>query len=155
MKQKTKKLAIMTKVLLLLMALISGITGAHAQASSKSQKPVEVPVETVERLRAIFEGGEFSSVAFRGNWLPDGSGYLVLERSPGSDRQALVSYNAESGLRKELINSSQLVLSGFSGQVTIEDYTFSPDGSRILLDASVRENGKTVSHYWMLDNKIR
>ena len=143
----------MTKVLLLLMALISGITGAHAQASSKSQKPVEVPVETVERLRAIFEGGEFSSVAFRATWLPDGSGYLALERSPGSDKQALVSYNAESGLRKELISSSQLVLPGFSGQVTIEGYTFSPDGSRILLDATVREDGKTVSHYWMLDIK--
>ena len=48
----------------------------------------QVPPETEERLRAIFEGREFNARGFHATWLLDGSGYTVLERRrrgrPGS-----------------------------------------------------------------------
>jgi dipeptidyl-peptidase-4 len=153
MKQITKKFTNMTKVLLLQLALISGITYAHAQASSKSHRPVDVQAETIERFKAIYEGNEYSARSFRANWLPDGSGYLVLENSTVNGRQALVSYSVADGKRTELVSASQLDLQDWPGTAVIESYKFSPDGSRILLDATSKKDGNSISHYWMLDIK--
>ena len=43
--------------------------------------------EAESRLRAIYERGEFRAKRFRANWLPDGSGYTVLESVAGKDKR--------------------------------------------------------------------
>lgn len=54
------------------------------------------------RLRAIYENGEYRAKTFRGNWLPDGSGYTVSEQRPGTSERVVVKYDAASGERTVL-----------------------------------------------------
>ena len=111
----------------------------------------QVPAEAEARLRAIYERGEFNARSYRGNWLSDGSGYTVLEPVSESDERALVSYEAASGRRSILVSPSQLVLPGASGPLAIGSYTFSPDGSWLLLQASGGEAENRVSGTWILE----
>jgi dipeptidyl-peptidase-4 len=104
----------------------------------------QVPPETEERLRAIFEGREFNARGFNATWLLDGSGYTVLEPSPGTRARELVRYDAASGERTVLGSQSQLVPPGASEPLQIEAYQESPDGSWWLLETRDRE-------YWVLD----
>ena len=88
----------------------------------------------------------FSAKSFHGRWLPDGSGYLVLENNSGNGGSSLVRYDVPSEKRTELINSTQLVVTDESESLTMNSYTISPDGSRILIRAQNND-----SHYWMLE----
>ena len=96
----------------------------------------QVPAEAEARLRAIFERGEFNSRSFRASWLPDGSGYAVLETPPGANERELVRYDAASGQRTVLASRSQLVPPGATEPLAIGSYTFSPDGSWLLLETN-------------------
>jgi len=80
--------------------------------------------EAESRLRAVYERGEFRAKRFRGDWLPDGSGYTIVEPVPGEEEQVLVRYDAASGKRTEL-DSSQRKEAGRSNNT-------SPDGQHIL-----------------------
>ena len=71
-----------------------------------------VPAETQNRLRAIYERGEFIANSFQAVWNQDGSAYLVLENVYGKNVQELVSYSTSSGKRSVLISASQLVQPG-------------------------------------------
>jgi len=113
----------------------------------------QVPAEAEARLRAIYERGEFNARSFRGNWLRDGSGYTVLEPVSGADERALVSYGVASGDRAVLVSPSQLVPLGAAGPLAIGSYTFSPDGSWLLLQASRGEAENRVSGTWILERK--
>lgn len=62
----------------------------------------QVPAEAEARLRAIYEGREFSVRSFRATWLEDGSGYTVMETVPGSNERVRVRYDAASGKRTVL-----------------------------------------------------
>ncbi|MFA9452911.1 MAG: DPP IV N-terminal domain-containing protein [Candidatus Aminicenantaceae bacterium] len=115
--------------------------------------PAQVPAEAEARLRAIYERGEFNARSFRGNWLRNGSGYTVLEPVLGANERALVSYEAASGKRSVLVSPSQLVHPGTAEPLSIGSYTFSPDSSRLLLQASRGEAENRVSGSWILDRK--
>jgi len=108
-----------------------------------------IPAEAQNRLRAIFEKGELNAKSFRANWSHDGSGYLVLENVPESNKQELVSYNASSGERTVLISSPQFISSGRTEPLTIQSYTSSPDGKMVLLQTSSNEEPT----YWMLERE--
>jgi len=149
MKQKMKNFEKMMRLFLLQLAVISGISHVCAQPKSQSGNPVDVPAETIERLKSIYGGNEFAFNSFKANWLPDGSGYLVLEKVSGSDKQVLVSYEVESGKRTELVSASQLIIPETSKDLIIENYTISPDGEKIMLQA--KGDGKLL--YWMLERK--
>jgi len=112
---------------------------------------VAVPSETVETLRAIYEGNEFSVKSFRADWLPDGSGYLVWETSQGSRVRIPVSYDALDSKRTELVSASQIAVMKADGPISIDNYTFSPDGSKILLTVNSQEKDMRVVKYWMLE----
>jgi hypothetical protein len=88
----------------------SGATGfntGNTELSSPNPR-LEVPAEAVERLRAIFERGEFGARTFSGVWIPGGSGYAVLETLPGDGGQALAAYEAESGRRTEWVTAEKI-----------------------------------------------
>ena len=94
------------------------------------------------RLRAVYETGEFADRPFRAAWLPDSSGYTSLEPSSGTGVRELVRYDAASGERTVLIPESRLVSPGAAEPITIEDYAFSLDGSRVLLMTNERQDDK-------------
>jgi dipeptidyl-peptidase-4 len=133
--------------------LLSGTAFSYAREIKQYNNADVVPAETKERLRAIYESRELSAKSFRANWNPDGSGYLVLETTKGTDSQALVSYDTKSGRRKELVVNEQLVLPEIKGKLNIDSYEFSSDGSRMLIKTRSSDNGKSDQFYWMLDCK--
>ena len=111
----------------------------------------QVPAEAEARLRAIYERGEFNARSFRATWLRDGSGYTMLEPAPGTDARELVRYDAASGERTVLASQSQLVPTGATDPLIIEDYALTPDGGRLLLQTSRREADRDVTDYWIME----
>jgi dipeptidyl-peptidase-4 len=125
---------------------VATILSVHALGSS-----TQVPAEAEERLRAIFERGEFNAKSFRATWLRDGSGYTVLEPAPGANGRALVSYDAASGKRTVLASPSQLVPPGAIEPLAIEGYVLSSDDSWILLQTSRGETRSRAADFWILE----
>jgi dipeptidyl-peptidase-4 len=80
--------------------------------------------EAEARLRAIYDHREFRAKSFRADWLPDSSGYTVMEPVPGADNRMLARYDAASG-KRTVIESPRRERAGSSGNL-------SPDGHRAL-----------------------
>jgi dipeptidyl-peptidase-4 len=97
-----------------------------------------------------FRAGTFGPL----RWLDNGSAYTTLERpeggKPGRD---LVRYETESGTREVLIPAERFVPPGESAPLTIEDYTWSADGARLLVFTKSERVWRTNTRgdYWVLD----
>jgi dipeptidyl-peptidase-4 len=130
-----------------------GIIYSQPDNMKSSTGVIDVPAETVKRLRDIYEGNLFSTKSFQGIWMPDGSGYLVLETQAGTDLQMLVHYELPGSGRTELISSAKLRPPDMSGSVRIRDFSVSPDGNHILTEAALQKNEVEELHYWMLERK--
>jgi dipeptidyl-peptidase-4 len=127
------------------MAAVVVSQGVHASA--------QVPAEAEERLRAIYERGEFDVRSVRATWLGDGSGYTVLESPTGANEREIVQYDAISGARTVLVSLSQLVPQGSSEPLAVEAYAVSPDGSWWLLQTSGTEAEARAIDYWTLERR--
>lgn len=107
---------------------------------------------TIDRIFASSEfRGEFVR---RSSWTSDGRGYTTLEPSTARrDGTDLVRYDAASGTRTVLVEAARLVPAGATAPLEIEDYTWSADGTRLLIftnSARVwRDN--TRGDFWVLD----
>ena len=71
--------------------LLVGILSLLAASETRAER---VPAPTLEiaesRLRAIYDRNEFRAKQFRADWLPDSSGYTVMEPGPDGKEQVLV-----------------------------------------------------------------
>lgn len=129
---------------------------AHSQSKDvlRSKNESVVPQKTLETLRAIYEGDEFNAKSFRGNWLADGSGYLILESDPGTGQQVLAGYDAANGNRKIYFNPAERPLADLKNTtILIEDYQVSEEINTILLRLNIRSDTGNYSGYWMLELK--
>ena len=107
---------------------------------------------TVDRIFASpeFRGGSLGPLA----WLSDGVAYTTFERTadnkPGRD---LVRYDAETGLRTILVPSARFVPPGDSTPLDIEEYSWSPDGRKLLIFTNSAQVWRTNTRgdYWVLD----
>lgn len=141
----TRRVSLLIAIVLLIGTVLSS---AHAS--------VRLPAETEDRLRAIYERGEFSARGFQADWLADGSGYTRLERAPGADGPELVHYDAVGGERTVLVSLDELRPPGASGPLVMEGYAFSYDGDIVLIRANTgsRADGRgQVSELWTLDRR--
>lgn len=103
-----------------ILSLGVGVEDARSQSSELAewQQPTEA------RLKAIYEGGEFRPRAFRSEWMPDSSGYFILEDNGTTKQSAWVRYDVLSGERiPEQTDGKPPV---------IGDSLLSPDGNRVL-----------------------
>ncbi len=57
--------------------------------------------ETENRLKSIYDRGEFRPQKFEAEWLPDSSGYTVQERDPKTDKMVRTTYGVRTGERTE------------------------------------------------------
>ena len=79
-----------------------GVTGAAASADDTRHALLE---KIEPRLRGIYEEKEFGEnpgripIVFEADWLPDSSGYTILEPVPGETNLVLAQYDAASGER--------------------------------------------------------
>jgi dipeptidyl-peptidase-4 len=77
--------------------------------------------------------GEFAAERFGpARWL-DGSHFATLEPKGRGGPLELVRYEAVSGRREVLVSAAMLWLGGPGATLSIEDYTFSPDGKQLLV----------------------
>ena len=76
------------------------------------------------KLRAIYDRNEFRAKRLLANWLPDGSGYTVLELDNESQKQILVRY--------EMANGNRTVIDSSLKEENLELENISPDGKKII-----------------------
>jgi dipeptidyl-peptidase-4 len=89
-------------------------------------------------------------------WQADGSGYLMLESSPGQKEALdLVRYDAASGEKRIMVSAEKLVPAGATSPLTIERYDLSQDGQKLLLFTNSARvwRSNTRGDYWVLDLK--
>ncbi|HEX6669860.1 MAG TPA: DPP IV N-terminal domain-containing protein, partial [Gemmatimonadales bacterium] len=131
-------------VLILLVSLGLGIPVA-AQQTDPSRL-------TVQR---IYGSPEFAAQPFGpSRWLGDGSAYTTVEPADGGG-QDIVRYDVESDRREILVPARQLVPAGADGPLDIEDYAWSPDGTRLLVFTNTQPVWRlnTRGDYWILDRE--
>ncbi len=105
----------------------------------------------------------FNSADFRGErfgparWLEDGSGYTTLERSEKGSGKDIVRYDTESGKRQILVSADLLTPKGASTPLQIEDYSWSPDGSYLMIFTNSQRvwRQNTRGDFWVLNLKTR
>lgn len=154
MKKRSPNLMLMIILFLVLGYLCPGAAYSQSPVSLPSSNANVVPPETLETLRAIYEGNQFSAKSFRATWLPDGSAYVVLESEPESSQQVVAHYDAASGKRTVLIDPNSLSLPSLAGKnISIENYQFSKNGKDVLLRLSNQNDENNDSGYWMLELK--
>ncbi|HKN64801.1 MAG TPA: S9 family peptidase [Gemmatimonadaceae bacterium] len=104
-------------------------------------------------LQRIFASRDFFGERFGpAKWLASGDAYTTLELAVGGGAD-IVRYDAATGARTVLVPSARLIPAGSSEPITIEDYSWSPDGKRLLVFTNSqrvwREN--TRGDFWVLD----
>lgn len=77
------------------------------------------------RFRAIYERDAFRPKRFQAEWLPDSSGYTVLETTPGAKESVRARYDVVSGTRS--------VVEASSSPTTRRPGVPSPDGARSVM----------------------
>ena len=130
-------------------------TKDKAATKQNEKQESNAPLLTVER---IYGKPEFNAKGFSGRWLPDGSGYTLLEDSqdtPGA--RDIVRYDAASGDRSILVPAALLTSEGGSTPLKINKYVFSKDRSLVLIYTNSKRvwRQNTRGDYWVLDRGSR
>ena len=104
-------------------------------------------------LNRIFASRDFLGQRFGpARWLASGDAYTTLELAVGGGAD-IVRYDAASGARSMLVPAARLVPAGASDAIDVEDYSWSPDGKKLLVFTNSqrvwREN--TRGDFWVLD----
>jgi dipeptidyl-peptidase 4 len=111
---------------------------------------------TVER---IFASREFAAERFGpARWLEGGAAYTTIEASATSKgADDLIRYDSASGQRSVLIAAEQLIPSGQTAPLNIEDYDWSADGKRVLIFTNTVKVWRynTRGDYWVLDRATK
>jgi dipeptidyl-peptidase-4 len=114
----------------------------------------DTSAETVT-LERIHETGDFRGDVFRQpRWLEDGTFYTTLEPSTAvTDGRDLVRYETEAGVRTIIVSASLLMPEGRERPLVIQDYQWSPDGTKLLIFTNSRRvwRQNTRGDYWILD----
>ena len=86
-------------------------------------------------------------------WMKDNEGYSTLERNGTVGGYDIVRYEATSGARSVLVSSEKLIPDGASQPLTIANYEWSLDNSKILIFTNTRKVWRyhTRGDYWVLD----
>jgi dipeptidyl-peptidase-4 len=122
---------------------------APAQAQFKPQ--------TAEMLRRIFNGDDFEAKSFGpARWLDGGEAYTTVEASKEFPKaKDIVRYSTATGERTLLVKASQLIPPGAKDPLTIQNYAWSTDKSKLLVYTNSKRvwRAATRGDYWVLDQK--
>jgi dipeptidyl-peptidase 4 len=111
----------------------------------------ELPSRLDEAIRAIYERNEFAAESFgSAAWLDAGRRYTALTRGTPRD---LMAYDTETGTADVLVAAKALVPSGTTTPLTVNGYTWSGDGAKLLVFTNTRRvwRQNTRGDYWVLD----
>ena len=90
-------------------------------------------------------------------WMKDGLGYSSIEKSNSLEGDDIVRYDAAKGSRSVLISAGELIPEGESKPLTVADYHWSEDNSKLLIFTNTRKVWRyhTRGDYWVLDLKSK
>ena len=130
--------------LVLAVASLGVLLGAGPAAAQQDKTGL-----TLERIHA---SSDFSPETFEGRWRPDGESWTVVEPD-GDGRDELWEVDAADGERERLVGAGELVPEGEDAPISIYDYSFSPDGRRLLIftDAQKVWRDRTKGRYYVFD----
>ena len=106
-----------------------------------------------QQIDRIYKDNEYALPRFGpARWLEDGTAYTTVERAEGGGSD-IVRYDAATGTRSVLISSAQLTPSGGKKPLSIADYVWSDDGSKLLIFTNTRKvwRQNTRGDYWVLN----
>ncbi len=134
--------------------LIAAATIAHAQQADPA-RALRAQLDRIFTDRA-YDPPRFGPAI----WLPDGTGYTVVEKAGGGDESEIARYDAATGARTVLVPASRLVPPGSPHQTAnppkpfdIDEYVWSDDGRRLLIFTNTKKVWRvnTRGDYWVLD----
>src|SRR5271168_5597973 len=135
---------ILPSLALLLAACLASIP-AQAQISPESD----------QRLHRMYASEDFEVKYFGpSRWLDGGAFYTTVEPSSAvKDAQDIIRYQTATGQREVLVSAAKLIPSGAKVPLTIENYAWSKDKSRLLLytNSAPVWRQHTRGDYWVLD----
>jgi len=136
------------RVTLMVLALLVAVPVVSASAQ-------DVDDPAILSLERIFSSDEFDAKRYGPiRWLEDGSGYTTLEDSDTEDEgKDIVRHDPATGNRDVLVPSARLVPAGESAPLEIDDYSWSPDGTKLLVFTNTKRvwRNNTRGDYWVLD----
>jgi dipeptidyl-peptidase-4 len=133
----------------LALGLLLAANPARAQVSPESDK----------LLHRLFASPDFEVKKFGpAKWLDSGEFYTTIEPSAGGpekNAKDIVRYQTASSQRDILVPAAQLIPPGAKASLTIDDYAWSTDKSRVLIFTNTAQvwRRNTRGDYWVLDLK--
>ncbi len=110
--------------------------------------------ETQLTLKTIFQDKAYKSERIgQIRWLKDGSGYLSVEKTSAGQGKGIVQYDPNSLEPTVLVTAKQLTPTGKEEALTIDDYRFSGDRSKLLIYTNSKKVWRSNSRgdYWLFD----
>ena len=105
------------------------------------------------QIDRIFKAREFDPPRFGpARWLPDGTGYAIVERAAGAGEGAEIArYDATTGVRSVMVPASKLRTNDRG--LDVDGYDWSADGKRLLIFTNTKKvwRQNTRGDYWVLD----
>lgn len=137
---------------LLAAALFVSVIGAALQAQQDERfRALE------QQIDRIYLANEYALPRFGpARWLGDGNAYTTVERGTGpAGGSDIVRYDAATGARTILISNTQLTPAGSPRALTIADYVWSDDGTKLLIFTNTQKvwRQNTRGDYWVLTLK--
>ena len=106
------------------------------------------------QLQRIFKEEAFKARTFGPTrWLDGGSGYTTLEDAADGRGKDIVRYDTASGERRVVVAAASLVPAEAGAPLSIDDYAWSDDGTRLLVFTNTRKvwRKNTRGDYWVLE----
>lgn len=136
------------QILITVLVLASLVSPAWAE----SEDPNDPAILTLKR---IITDKDFQTASFGpARWLEDGSGYTTLEETEAyEDAKDIIKYDPASGQREVLVSAARLVPPDQNEPLSIDDYTWSEDGTKLLIFTNTKRvwRRNTRGDYWVLD----
>ncbi|MBM3416081.1 MAG: S9 family peptidase [Bacteroidetes bacterium] len=86
-------------------------------------------------------------------WMKDNKSYSMLEFNTAARGTDIVRYDVAGGTKSVLVNANQLLPAGAAKPLSVDDYIWSDDNSRLLLFTNTRKVWRynTRGDYWVLN----
>lgn len=105
-------------------------------------------------LEDIYKNGTYRSKGYGPvRWMKDNKGYSTLEKNNSVGGRDIIKYEAKSGKRKVLVSANQLIPKGQKKPLSISNYEWSKDNSKLLIFTNTRKVWRyhTRGDYWVLN----
>lgn len=139
----------------LIMALARGQATVSAQAKKDAAASGKSDLSQLT-LERIFSSKDFEPQrASAMRWLKHRAGYVTLDSVPGG--QQLTAHDPATGQQETLAPAHWFIPAGESKPLTIDGYTFSENGARLLIYTNSKRVWRVNSRgdYWVLDLNTR